>query len=365
MLNTSDKNTRYVQHIGGNNNITLDVTSTTGAVDGYVGGENKNISRDGQTGGAYFGFSDVGPHAGGPTGGLANFTAGKDGCGVVRDGGMDAGKQHTYLQSGGGGYGYVSEGNARHGFDTDAVQSNPGDFRGSYAPIKSIPIPSCMTGGGMSSDLRKIKHFRQVRPFWTAICPGAVGLYHTHLEKLEAKHPEKVLAIVKAYTKAFQHEVNALNKKSNKGIKKEMKGLKTSMRKAGVMIRRIAPKGMKMHHMIEQRHIRIVEKHLAKHKATMKAHKKHHNKTRKSHSKKHHTRKHKNTHRRKTMKGGYTQFGANVPNTPAHAVSTDGGYKMSTPGATMNKNCDNCVDNYNHYEGKGSDTGVFDQDVKA
>ena len=358
-------NTRYAQHIGRDNNITLDITSKTGAVDGYVGGENPNISRDGQIGGAYFGFSDVGVSAGGPSGGLANLTKGENACGVVRDGGMGAGKQHTHLQSGGGGYGYISEGNARHGFDTEAAQSNPSDFRGSYAPIESKPIPSCMTGGGMSNDLRKVKHFRQVRAFWTAICPGAVGLYHTHLEKLESKHPEKVSAIVKAYTQAFQHEVNALNKTSNKGIKKEMKGLKTSMRKAGVIIRRIAPKGMKMHHMIEQRHIRVVENHLAKHKATMKAHKKHH-KTRKSHSKKHHTRKHKShRHARKTMKGGYTQFGANVPNTPNHAVSTNGGYKMGTPGATMIENCVNCVDNYNHYEGKGSETRVFDQDVKA
>ena len=65
------------------------------------------------------------------------------------------------------------------------------------------------------------------------------------------------------------------------------------------------------------------------------------------------------------MKGGYEQFAGNVPNTPSYAVSTDGGYKMGTPGATMNKNCDNCTDNYDHFTGKGKATGVFDQDIKA
>ena len=165
-------NTRYEPHIGKSNTITNSVTSTIGAVDGCIGGDNPNISRDGhgQTGGAYFGFSDVGPHAGGPTGGLANFTAGKDGCGVIRDGGMGAGKQHASLQSGGG-YGYISEGNARYGIDSQAIQNGSGDFRGSYAPIESKPIPSCMTGGGMSNDLRKVKHFKQVEAFWAAICP--------------------------------------------------------------------------------------------------------------------------------------------------------------------------------------------------
>ena len=351
--------TRFESYIGRIDNIIGGATSTEGAVDGYVSTCNKNILRDnGQTGGAYYGFSEADVNAGGPTGGLANFTAGKESCAIERDSGMGFGKQHVPIQSGGVNAGYE--------FDPETVENNANILRGSYAPIKSTSNTSCMTGGGISNDLRKVKHFKQVEAFWAAICPGAVGLYYSHLEKLEAKHPEKVSAIVKAYTKAFQHEVNALNKKSTNGIKKELKHLKNSMRKVSSMIKKIAPKGMKTHHMIERRHIRIVENHLAKHKSTMKAHKKRHNKTRKSHSKKSRTRKHKkSTHRRKTMKGGYSQFGANLPNTPAHAVSTDGGYKMSTPGASINKNCDNCVDNYNHYEGKGSVTGVFDQDVKA
>ena len=358
--------TRYLDHSGRPENIMHDASSKDGAITGHVGGENKNVARDGygQSGGAYFGFSKVDVNAGGSKGGLTSFTKGENGCGIERDGGLGAGKQHIGLQSGGN-YGYVSEGNARFGFDPSVT--HPSHFAGSYAPITSNPVPSCMKGGAVSvsHNIGSIKSFKQVHAFWATICPGAVALYHAHLEKLEAKHPQQVLFIIKEYTKAFQHEVNALSKKSKKGIKKELKGLKASMRKAGAMIKKIAPKGMKMHHMVEQRHINVVEAHLAKHKGTMKAHTQD-KKTRKSGGKRHSTRRHKKrSHRRKTMKGGYTQFGANVPLTPAHAVAVDGGYKMGTPGAVLNKNCDNCVDNYNHFTGKGSETGVFDQDVKA
>ena len=231
--------TRYSTDIGRFDNITDNVSSTKGAVTGCVGSvENKNVARAGygQSGGAYFGFSKADVTAGGPTGGLASFTKGSNSCGVERDSGLGIGKQHVGLQSGGsscggvehysglqsgGNYGYVSEGNARYGFDSSVTHPASNDFRGSYAPIVSNPVPSCMKGGALSvsHNIGSIKSFKQVHAFWATICPGAVALYHAHLEKLEAKHPREVLFIIKEYTKAFQHEVNALNNISKKGIK--------------------------------------------------------------------------------------------------------------------------------------------------
>ena len=371
--------TRYNEHIGKFNNVVNEVASKQGAIDGSVGGSNHNIHRDsqsngsvaktGQVGGAYYGITDSNVHAGGPTGGLMHIQKSTN-CGMNSDLNLNASKQYSGLQNGGGsGYGYVSEGNARYGFDS--VDGNVGDFRGSYAPITSKPISSCMTGGfKLCHDIRKIKHFHQVLAFWSAICPGAVKLYKEYLVKLEKQHSEKVLAVVKEYTRAFCSEVRALKSKNKKVIKKELHELKTSMKKVEKILIKLAPSSKKLHKMVERMHIGRIQRHLnTHHKTTHKQEKKHYRKTHKK-TNKHHKKTHKKGHKKqrkyhkKTMKGGYNQFGSNIPYTPSYAVSTNGGYEMGTPGATMLKNSVNCVDNYNHYTGKGAETGVYDGDVK-
>ena len=230
---------------------------------------------------------------------------------------------------------------------------------------------SSMVNGPVTHNISSINSFNQVKSFWSQICPGAVALYNEHLKKLESTHPNKVLSIVREYTKAFQHEVNALNTKNSDGIKKELNGLKKSMKKVGSMIKEIAPKGMDMHKMIEKRHINTVDSHLSKHKSsgsksTSRKSKRKSTSRRKSSKRKsskrksmkkgskrkygkRSTNKHRRTNsKRRTMKGGYSQFGSNIPNTPSHSVSVDGGYLMGTPGAVRT---DNCVDNYNHFTG--------------
>ena len=92
--------TRY-ENSGLFNNISDLTTSKQGVVSGCGGSPNPNIERDaGQSGGAYFGFSNLVSHAGGPTGGLPSLSRGND-CGVARESGLNASKQHSYLQSGG------------------------------------------------------------------------------------------------------------------------------------------------------------------------------------------------------------------------------------------------------------------------
>lgn len=386
---TIQGNTRYVPHIGTSNTNTMNTTSKVGAVDGCVSCKNPNIDRDsssmgavaktGQTGGAYYGFSETGVHAGGPSGGLMHIQRGTN-CGISSDLNMNSSTQHsnTKLQNGGGsGYGYQSNGIARYGFDSGADLS---DFRGSYAPIKSNPIPTCkqMIGGSMlCNDIQKIKHFKQVHAFWASICPGAVMIYDKYLEKLEKSHKQKVLNIVRGYTKAFCHEVCAFKLKKKESIKRELVSLKNEMNKVEKILNSIAPNAKNMHKMVRDRHIHSVEAHYKLHSKKSQRHTKKHNK---KHGKQHKNtskkqgkmsktvkrnknKKNKTRKQRKTMKGGYYQYSSNIPYTANYAVSTDGGYKMNTPGATMNENCVNCKDNYNHYDGSSHQTGVFDKDV--
>lgn len=359
-------NTRYESNASGLfNNISDKVTSKVGAVTGCVGGKNNNIDRDGQSGGAYFGFSGSDVHSGGPTGGLPTLSRGQD-CGVARESGLGAGKQHTYLQEGGN-YGYVNPGIARYGIDTESIQNGSGDFRGSYAPIKSVS--SCMSGGGggIFSDIKRIKNFKQVEPFWHSMSKQSVKLYKTHLKKMEKTHPEKVLEIVKEYTTAFTEALIIALSKTKKHRNEKMKKSYASLRKAKNMLKKMNINALKIHDSIEKEIEKKINEFLEANPVIQKLSKnggvRKHKKTRKH--KKGGSRKNGKRVKRRTMKGGYHQFGSNTPNTPAYAVSTDGGWKMGTPGVLMNKNCDNCVDNYNHYSGKGSETGVFDQDVKA
>jgi hypothetical protein len=67
--------------------------------------------------------------------------------------------------------------------------------------------------------------------------------------------------------------------------------------------------------------------------------------------------KHKRSHRRRKQRGGYSQYYNNFPNTPTYSV---GGVLPASqlglanpPPIKVLPNCVNCVDNYNHYTGKG------------
>ena len=83
------------------------------------------------------------------------------------------------------------------------------------------------------------------------------------------------------------------------------------------------------------------------------------------------SRKNRNTHipghnsrkKRKNQRGGYHQYMSNVPDTPGQRTPNGGGYKTANP--TTFSVLDNCVDNYNHYTGKGSPSPVLDQDVQS
>lgn len=87
-----------------------------------------------------------------------------------------------------------------------------------------------------------------------------------------------------------------------------------------------------------------------------------HKKGHKGHKKTHKNAKKHRAHKRRTMKGGYTQFMSNTPNTPGYGmpnVSAMPGVANGSPTPLTRQV--NCVDNYNHMTGKGAVSPVLDQ----
>lgn len=64
--------------------------------------------------------------------------------------------------------------------------------------------------------------------------------------------------------------------------------------------------------------------------------------------------------KRKTMKGGYAQYGSNKPMTPGYASPKPGPLPWATGPLSKSRQI-NCQDNYNHFTGKSSPSPVLDQ----
>ena len=65
---------------------------------------------------------------------------------------------------------------------------------------------------------------------------------------------------------------------------------------------------------------------------------------------------------RKKMKGGYAQFASNDPNSPGFSSPKPGSLQWATGPLSKSRQV-NCQDNYDHYTGKSSPSGVYDQAV--
>jgi hypothetical protein len=79
-------------------------------------------------------------------------------------------------------------------------------------------------------------------------------------------------------------------------------------------------------------------------------------------SKRHNVKHIKKSRKHRRQKGGYHQYMSNIPHSAQYGLSD-----AVTPNTSMLANpipiqkLDTCVDNYNHFTGKGFETGVFDQ----
>lgn len=293
----------------------------------------------------------------------------------------------TNLKQLGGGVGDSGlVGSANYGF-TGGDPALMADLRGSYAPISGNTYNQqgdCYRGGSLGSaaegelsmkdnvpnsqdggrrrsrsftcsDLRRVHHFAQVRRFLSSVCPSVVMIYNSFLKKHEGSHNHKVAArlkkIVVAYTKAFCHEVAARRSKNVRGCRRELRAMKSALAHAGAELRRMEPAAENAHAIMVKHRLAMVHQHLH-HISTMK---------------KHRGSRHRRTHRRRTMRGGYHQFGSNIPNTGSMSIggvlSASESAMSNPPPFGVNPLCDNCVDNYNHFTGKGSESPVLDQDV--
>lgn len=283
-------------------------------------------------------------------------------------------------------------GGAAYGFKD--INGNMSDFAGSYAPITPVSNSMCETSlsGGSNGkkihichDLNKIKSYKQVQDFWKSICPGAVMLYESHLKQLENKLKTKneVFRIVKLYTRVFCEEVKALQSNVKKHSKESIKLMKINLEKIEKLLHKLAPNSISQHKMVANRHINTVRNHMNKlsknktQKNKMTKHKmskhnksktlksstiKHNNKSKTTKNKKSSNKKNKKT--KKIMKGGYAQYLGGTPLTPSYGFDGSGalqGGLLTTPHPIKGMN--GCVDNYDHFTGKGFKTPVLDQNV--
>ena len=205
-----------------------------------------------------------------------------------------------------------------HGFNGGKDLS---DFAGSYAPVE-IGIHS---GGGPS-----------FLSLWKRVCPGAVAIYNAEL-KHNMSSP-KVAAVIKYYSKVFRTEEEALRCKQASKVKRMLATMKTALSKARKCLVSLKSKMLGTHKMIADMHLGRVGKHLASLKQTKKAARK---------------------MRRRTMKGGYHQYGSNTIQSSGYSADLG---SQATP-HHVQPHDGNAVDNYNHYTRSGSPSPILDNDV--
>jgi hypothetical protein len=409
---------RYVENIGAPEQVTFG--STQGAVTGCVGTKQYN-----QSGGAYVSpvFDDSIPM--GPHGGVRLGAEGVSSCGMNSDLNMGASKQHSYLpqmaQKGGSGgnNGSILQGNIRYGF-VDPQGEHLGAFRGSYAPPTASTVQTCYLSPATSSSssspsaqvggargnyskylslcsmkkLRSITSYGQVREFWNKICPGATSLYENFVmgrERQSKQTQDNVRKFLQYYTKAFCHEALASHSNDKEFVRKQLRELESAFRMAGTYLKKIIsqPSSNKLHDNIVKLHKNRVILYMQRARPSLKSSKQTHKhsvrKSRKSRkhssrklkSKSHIRSKHKN-HSRKSksasrsrkhrssrhsrrQRGGYHQFNSNTPISYGQQIVPSGSSNLNSPPSFMRTNT--CVDNYNHYTGKGFETPVLDGDV--
>jgi hypothetical protein len=272
--------------------------------------------------------------------------------------------------------------------------------------------------------LKAITSYGQVREFWSKICPGATSLYENFVHgKGNAKGSSKqtqesIRKFLQYYTKAFCHEVLASHTNDKEIVKKQLRELENAFNVAHAHLRKIVthPKSEKLHRNILKLHKNRVilymhrarpdtnrsssssssssknmlkkgssslRRHSKKRgmKATRKhRHKQHHKKSSgsrsrsrsrslKSRSKSRSSTKYmrSRSHRRRSSSskyqhGGYHQFNSNTPISYTQHIVPSGSSNLNSP-PSFTQSTGNCVDNYNHYTGKGFETPVLDGDI--
>lgn len=212
-----------------------------------------------------------------------------------------------------------------HGFNGG---KDLGDFAGSYPPVE-VGVHS---GGGEPRFLS----------LWKRVCPGAVTIYTAEL-KGHMSNP-KVVSVIKHYTKVFRTEEEALKCKQASKVKRMLATMRTALSKARKCLVSLKSKMLGTHKMITDMHLGRVGKHLA--------------------SLKHTKKNRKSMRRRKTMRGGYHQYGSNTVQPSGYSPVLGSSSAEASP-HHIEPHAGNAIDNYNHFTGKGASSPILDQDVVA
>lgn len=202
------------------------------------------------------------------------------------------------------------------------------DFAGSYAPV----TPGVHMGGGP-----------RFLSLWRRVCPGAVAIYEAEL-KDDMKNP-KVVSFIKHYSKVFRTEEEALKCKQASKVKRMLATMKNALSRARKCLVSLKSKMIGTHTMIVDMHLGRVGKHLASLKQTKK-------------------RGEKLASRRKTMRGGYHQYGSNTVQSSGYSPVL-GSHSAEASPHHVQPHAGNAVDNYNHFTGQGVASPILDRDVSV
>ena len=212
-----------------------------------------------------------------------------------------------------------------HGFNGGKDIST---FAGSYAPVTT----GVHRGGGP-----------QFLSLWKRVCPGAVAIYNSEL-KHDMKNP-KVVAFIKYYSKVFRAEEDALKSRKVTKVKRLLSEMRKALQKARKCLLSLKSKMLGTHTMIVDMHLGRVAKHLASLKQTKK-------------------RGEKLASRRKTMRGGYHQYGSNTVQSSGYSPVL-GSHSAEASPHHVQPHAGNAVDNYNHFTGQGVASPILDSDVSV
>lgn len=202
------------------------------------------------------------------------------------------------------------------------------DFAGSYAPVE-VGIHN---GGGGPRFLS----------LWKRVCPGAVAIYTAEL-KHDMSNP-KVKALIKYYSTVFRTEEEALKCKQASKVKRMLATMRSALSKARKCLVSLKSKMLGTHKMITDMHLGRVGKHLASLKQTKK--------------------NIKTLRRRKTMRGGYHQYGSNTVQPSGYSPVLGSSSAEAAP-HHVEPHAGNALDNYNHFTRSGSPSPILDNDVVA
>jgi hypothetical protein len=260
-----------------------------------------------------------------------NFPSWSELSGLPQMGGSPAAANESYVLVPPSTVQYPMEGVASengvpfHGFNGGKDVST---FAGSYAPVTA----GVHIGGGP-----------RFLSLWKRVCPGAVAIYTAEL-KDHMKNP-KVVSVIKNYSKVFRTEEEALKCKQASKVKRMLATMRNALGKARKCLVSLKSKMLGTHKMIADMHLGRVAKHLASLKQTKK-------------------RSTGKSMRRKTMRGGYHQYGSNTVQASGYSPVLGSSSAEASP-HHIEPHAGNSLDNYNHFTGKGADAPILDQDIVA